>query len=84
MIALSHHERWDGAGHPYGVRGRAIPLVARIVAVVDYFDASVTDRPYRRAMAKAEVLALMKAERGKRFDPQVLDHFLAHPEEPAG
>ena len=75
-IALSHHERWDGSGYPYGIGGKTIPLVARIVAVVDYFDAMVTDRPYRSAMRPDQALEMMGAERERRFDPEVLDRFL--------
>ena len=76
-IALNHHERWDGTGYPYGISGSAIPLLARIVAVVDYFDATVTDRPYRAAMKPCDAFAMMRVGRRKRFDPEILDRFLA-------
>ncbi|MDH3271872.1 MAG: HD domain-containing protein [Gemmatimonadota bacterium] len=75
-IALSHHERWDGTGYPFGLSGEQIPLVARIVAIVDYFDATVNDRPYRPAMSVEEVLGIMRGERERHFDPAVLDLFL--------
>lgn len=75
-IALSHHERWDGTGYPHGLAGREIPRVARIVSVVDFFDAMVNDRPYRKALPPEEVLATMRTLRGKHFDPEILDLFL--------
>lgn len=76
-IALSHHERWDGAGYPHGLSGRKIPVEARIVSVVDFFDATMSDRPYRPAMDRRDVIDLMKSERGRHFDPEILDTFLA-------
>ena len=76
IIALSHHERWDGSGYPEGLAGRAIPLAARICAVADVFDALSMNRCYRPALPNSEVLALMKAQRGAHFDPEILDVFL--------
>jgi putative two-component system response regulator len=76
QIALTHHERWDGHGY-IGMAGTAIPLVGRIVCVVDVFDALTHERPYRGALQADEALALMRAERGHQFDPEVLDAFLA-------
>ncbi len=75
-IALSHHERWDGTGYPRGVKGEAIPIEGRIVAVVDVFDALTSDRVYRRAFSPQEAIEMMRAERGTHFDPVLLDAFL--------
>jgi HD-GYP domain-containing protein (c-di-GMP phosphodiesterase class II) len=75
-IPYCHHEKWDGTGYPRGLQGEQIPLAARIFAVVDVWDALISDRPYRKAWTKDKVLEHMKAESGKHFDPQVLDAFL--------
>jgi PAS domain S-box-containing protein len=75
-IALTHHERYDGAGYPHGLAGEEIPLDGRIVAVADVFDALTTDRVYRRAHSHEQALAIMRLERGGHFDPRVLDAFL--------
>ena len=75
-IALSHHEKWDGSGYPRGVAGEAIPIEGRIVALADVFDALTSDRVYRRAFAVGEAVEMMRAERGKHFDPVLLDAFL--------
>jgi putative two-component system response regulator len=75
-IALCHHERWDGLGYPHGLVGVEIPLESRIVSVVDVFDALTSDRPYRSAYSSAEAVAAMQAERGRQFDPDVLDAFV--------
>jgi cyclic di-GMP phosphodiesterase len=76
-IAISHHERWDGAGYPAGIAGDAIPLAGRICAVADVFDALTSDRPYRAALPNHTAYDMMAAERGRHFDPAVLDAFLA-------
>jgi len=82
-LVLHHQERWDGKtrgefpGYPAGLRGREIPLGARIIAVVDCFDAMTTDRPYRRAYDEEQARRELLAERGRQFDPQVVDTFLA-------
>ena len=75
-IALSHHEKWDGSGYPRGVKGEAIPIEGRIVAIADVFDALTSDRVYRKAYMVEEAVAMMRAERGKHFDPVLLDAFL--------
>ena len=77
-IALTHHERWDGSGYPNGLAGAAIPLAGRIVAVVDFFDALTMDRCYRPAFADDRALEMLRAERGRFFDPAVVDSFLDH------
>jgi len=77
-IALNHHERWDGQGYPRGLAGKTIPESARIVAIVDMYDALTHDRVYRTAMKEEEVLVLMRQESGKQFDPQLLADFFRH------
>jgi len=75
-IARSHHERWDGHGYPEGLSGEAIPLSARIVSIVDVFDALANDRIYRPALPIEEVLRIMLEGRDTHFDPRLLDIFL--------
>jgi putative two-component system response regulator len=75
-IAWTHHERVDGSGYPRGLAGSEIPLEGRIVAVVDVYDALTSDRPYRRALAPENALALMCTGKGAQFDAIVLDAFL--------
>jgi hypothetical protein len=75
-IAYCHQEKWDGSGYPQGLAGENIPLVARIVTIADYWDAIVTDRPYRKAMNAALALKIMHEERGKAFDPVIFDIFM--------
>lgn len=77
-IALDHHERWDGAGYPRGLAGKAIPEAARIVAIVDVYDALTHDRVYRPAMPEAEALAEMRRGAGTHFDPSLLSLFFLH------
>ena len=76
VIPLYHHEKWNGTGYPYGLKGTDIPFMARIVAIVDVWDAMTSDRPYRRAMRKSKALRLIKSERGQQFDPDIVDVFL--------
>jgi putative nucleotidyltransferase with HDIG domain len=75
-IAWCHHERWDGSGYPRRLRGREIPLAARIFAVADVWDALTSDRPYRAAMSAGEALDLIEAKSGSHFDPEVVAVFL--------
>src|SRR5439155_1136096 len=75
-IALTHHERWDGAGYPMRLRAEEIPLEGRIVAVADVFDALTSDRVYRAAFSPDSAVEIMVAGRGTQFDPTVLDAFL--------
>jgi putative two-component system response regulator len=75
-IALNHHERWDGKGYPGGLKGDEIPEAARIVALVDVYDALIHDRVYRNASPEAEVLEIMAHGRGTQFDPHLYDLFL--------
>ncbi|MWJ28148.1 response regulator [Halomonas sp. ZH2S] len=74
-IALAHHEKWDGTGYPNGTAGEAIPLSGRIAAISDVFDALTSPRPYKRAWPLDEALALIEENRGKHFDPAVVDAF---------
>lgn len=76
-IPWAHHERWDGSGYPRGLRGEEIPIGARIFAVVDIWDALVSDRPYRAAMAPAEALDKIRAMAGRELDPAVVAEFIA-------
>ena len=69
----AHHEKWDGSGYPYGLKGTEIPIGARILSAVDYLDALASDRQYRRAMPLDEVMQRLAAESGKAFDPKVVD-----------
>ena len=68
-LILSHHERWDGRGYPSGLKGEEIPLGARILCVVDYFDALTSDRPYHKAIGNEAALAILQQEAGKALDP---------------
>ena len=79
-IAFHHHEKWDGTGYPGGLKGEAIPLSARIVALADYYDALTSERTYKNASTHEEAMAIIEAERGRHFDPDVADAFLAHQE----
>lgn len=76
-IVRSHHERWDGKGYPDGLSGEAIPLLARVVAVADTFDAMTSDRPYRKGMAPDVAFAEIEKQSGKQFDPACAKAFLA-------
>jgi HD-GYP domain-containing protein (c-di-GMP phosphodiesterase class II) len=70
-----HHERWDGAGYPDGLSEHAIPVSARILCVADVYDALTTHRPYRAAYSPEQALEAMRADRGRVFDPDILDRF---------
>jgi diguanylate cyclase (GGDEF)-like protein/putative nucleotidyltransferase with HDIG domain len=75
-LILSHHERWDGKGYPSGLSGEEIPLGARILSVVDYFDALMSDRPYHKAMSLDAALGLLRQESTKALDPRVVQTFI--------
>lgn len=77
QIALTHHEKWDGSGYPNGLRGEEIPLVGRLTALGDVFDALIESRPYKRAWEFDKVVAYIEAQRGIHFDPAVVDAFVA-------
>jgi putative two-component system response regulator len=76
VVALSHHERWDGTGYPNRMNGESIPLPARIVAVADVFDALSHERPYKEAWPHEQVMAEFVTQRGRHFDPAVVDALL--------
>jgi methanogenic corrinoid protein MtbC1 len=75
-VALSHHEKWDGSGYPRGVLGEAIPVEGRIVAIADVFDALTSDRVYRKAFSVEQAVEMMLMQRGRHFDPVLLDAFM--------
>ncbi|TRZ39897.1 HD domain-containing protein [Niallia circulans] len=75
-IILYHHEKWDGTGYPYKIKGNDIPLEARIVAIVDVYDALTAERPYKRAWSNREARQYILEQRGKHFDPNLVDLLL--------
>jgi putative two-component system response regulator len=75
-IALNHHEKWDGSGYPAGLKGEDIPMSGRIAALADVFDALTSVRPYKKAWPLEEAVELIRANRGKHFDPELADLFL--------
>jgi diguanylate cyclase (GGDEF)-like protein/putative nucleotidyltransferase with HDIG domain len=79
-IVRYHHEKWDGTGYPKGLKANAIPLVARIISVVDFYDATRCDRPYRKGMKREDSLGLLKKMAGSSFDPRIVDMFVSHVE----
>jgi ribonuclease P protein subunit RPR2 len=74
-VVRGHHERWDGLGYPDGLSGRSIPLAARIFSVADALDAMTSDRTYRRARSWDDASTEIASERGRQFDPDVVDAF---------
>jgi two-component system response regulator RpfG len=76
LIALGHHERFDGAGYPYGLVGDHIPLAARIVAVADVYDALTSKRPYKAAWLSEEARKYLESQSGAHFDPVLVDAFI--------
>ena len=76
LIALTHHERWDGSGYPRGLKGNDIPVVGQVVAVADVFDTLVNQRPYKKAWDLEEAISEIRAGRGTWFSPRVVDAFL--------
>jgi putative two-component system response regulator len=78
IIALSHHEKWDGSGYPEGLSGEDIPLYGRICAISDVFDALTNKRPYKDAFSNETAVNIMTEGRAKHFDPKLLDLFFAH------
>jgi len=73
-----HHEKWDGSGYPHGLKGEQIPIAARIFAIVDVWDALLSDRPYRKAWSKEKTLTYIQEESGKHFDPEIVTLFLKY------
>ena len=73
---LHHHERWDGTGYPKGLKGREIPILSRIISIVDAYDTMLTDRPYKKAMSKEEAIKELKENAGTQFDPELVERFI--------
>jgi putative two-component system response regulator len=76
IVALQHHEKWDGTGYPNGLRGEEIHIYARIVSIADVFDALVSERPYKQAWEVDEAVEYIRNEAGRQFDPEVVDAFI--------
>jgi putative two-component system response regulator len=74
-IATFHHEKWDGSGYPHGLAGEAIPVSGRLMALADVFDALTTHRVYKKAWSTERAVALIRQQRGRHFDPDVVDAF---------
>jgi HD-GYP domain-containing protein (c-di-GMP phosphodiesterase class II) len=75
-IPYCHHEKWDGSGYPRGLKGEAIPLGARVFAVVDVYAALISERPYRPAFSREKALAIIREESGSHFEPRIVDLFM--------
>ncbi len=75
-FALTHHEKWDGSGYPYGLKGEDIPICGRLMAIVDAYDALTSARPYKHAKTHEETVDIIISDRGKHFDPLIVDSFL--------
>ncbi len=76
-IALAHHEKWDGSGYPNGLKGDDIPVSARLMALADVFDALTSRRAYKQPMGLEETTRIITEGRGRHFDPDIVDAFLA-------
>jgi putative two-component system response regulator len=76
LAAEYHHERWDGTGYPHGLKGTEIPLVGRIMAIVDVYDALVSKRPYKEALTNKDAVDIITMNAGKHFDPKIVEVFL--------
>jgi len=77
IFAVYHHEKWDGKGYPYGLAGEKIPLPARIMAIIDVYDALISERPYKKAFSHEEAIGIIKDGRGTHFDPLLTDLFVS-------
>jgi putative two-component system response regulator len=75
-MALSHHEKWDGSGYPYGLAGTAIPLSARVLALADVYDALIANKVYKDGVPHDKAMQIIFSERGKHFDPDIVDVFV--------
>ena len=74
-IAMAHHEKWDGSVYPLGLKGREIPLAARIVAFIDVYDALLSKRPYKDPFSLSHAEIYIKNEKGKHFDPNIVESY---------
>ena len=77
VFIATHHEKWDGSGYPRGLKGKAIPLQGRLMAIADVYDALTSDRPYKKAFTHEEAVEIIANDRGKHFDPDLVDIFLS-------
>jgi len=77
IFAVYHHEKWNGSGYPYGIAGENIPLPARLMAIIDVYDALISERPYKKAFTHDEAINIIKEGRGTHFDPVLTDLFLS-------
>ncbi len=75
IFAESHHEKWDGSGYPYGLKGEKIPLQGRLMAIADVYDELISERPYKKAMEHAKAVDVIKEGRATHFDPTLVDLF---------
>ena len=80
IVAREHHEKWDGSGYPRGLKGKKIHIYGRITAIADVFDALGSNRVYKKAWIDKDIFNLLKNERGKHFDPSLIDLFLNNKE----
>ena len=77
IFVATHHEKWDGSGYPRGLKGREIPLLGRVMAIVDVYDALISDRPYKKPFSHEEAVAIISAESGTHFDPDLVELFMS-------
>jgi putative two-component system response regulator len=77
VIAISHHERWDGGGYPNGTKKTEIPLLGRVMAIVDVYDALVSERPYKKALSHEKAIEIIKEGAGFHFDPLIVEIFVS-------
>jgi putative two-component system response regulator len=77
IFAVYHHEKWDGSGYPYGISGDKIPLPARIMAIIDVYDALISERPYKKPFSHEEAIKIIKDGKGSHFDPALIELFLS-------
>jgi HD-GYP domain-containing protein (c-di-GMP phosphodiesterase class II) len=75
---LHHHEHWDGNGYPYQLKGHDIPLVCRILSIIDAYDAMINNRPYRSALSPTEAIGELLNDRGRKFQPILVDKFIMY------
>jgi putative two-component system response regulator len=76
VLVSAHHEKWDGSGYPRGLKGNDIPLLGRLMAIVDVYDALVSERPYKKAFPHSEAVGIIVNGRGTHFDPVLVDLFI--------
>jgi putative two-component system response regulator len=77
VFAVYHHEKWDGSGYPYGIAGEKIPLPARIMAIIDVYDALISERPYKKAFSHEEAIKIIKEGENSHFDPDLAEIFIS-------